>query len=193
MLRVLHCPTPSCNARCIFGIRSVMMSRSRETQHPLPTKRTTPMPSHTDPFAPPGANYEVIGISNRLRAVLLHVPYYNFNGSARLARDTGLAPSTISRLIRGRVSPSYVVVEMITKAISFRFGKPLDARELFTTNGTYTTPSTCELMDCLGCLPPEAWCEFTDNLRTRWKRQKPGDWSQTPLLEATQKPGGGSA
>ena len=160
--------------------------------------------------------YQVVGISNRLRAILLHVPYYTFEGTARLARDTGLAPSSISRIIRGKVSPSYVVVERVTKAISHRLGRRLDARELFTTDGTYPTPSTCKLMDCSGCLPPEAWCEFTNTLRPRWKQQKPGDWSRygpntqkssgvhhdsnthhdletKDKFESTQKPEGGPA
>ena len=178
------------------------------------------MSSHMDTFALPSAGsqitgvsnltYQVVGISNRLRAILLHVPYYTFEGTARLARDTGLAPSSISRIIRGKVSPSYVVVERVTKAISHRLGRRLDARELFTTDGTYPTPSTCELMSCSGCLPPEAWCELTDMLRPRWKREKPGEWSRYGPntqngpsvqrdtntqhdLEPTQKPEGGPA
>ncbi|WP_309715526.1 helix-turn-helix transcriptional regulator [Armatimonas sp.] len=180
------------------------------------------MSSHIDTFALLGAGsqitntsnstYQVVGISNRLRAILLHVPYYAFEGTARLARDTGLAPSSISRIIRGKVSPSYVVVERVTKAISHRLGRRLDARELFTTDGTYPTPSTCELMDCSGCHPPEAWCEITDTLRPPWRWRLPGDWclygaifqgktsksvretsESTQRSESTQKPEGGPA
>ena len=170
------------------------------------------MSRHTDPFAPPtghpkppGEGYQVTRITNRLRAVLLHVPYYTFEGCAKLARDTGLARSTVSRLIRGKISPSYVVVESIARAISHRWGNRLDPREVFTTNGSYPTPSTCALMGCSGCLPPEAWSEATDTLRPKWKQQRPGDWchyqgdesrysaehdSDQPL--STQKPGGWS-
>lgn len=189
-----------------------MIVKSRVRRHTLATN-ATPMSRHADPFALPinqpkplGEGYQVTRITNRLRAVLLHVPYYTFEGSAKLARDTGLAASTVSRLIRGKISPSYVVVESIARAISHRWGKRLDAREIFTTNGSYPTPSTCALMGCLGCLPPEAWSEASDTLRPKWKQQRPGDWcyyqsdesrysaehdSDHPL--STQKPGGGPA
>lgn len=171
------------------------------------------MPNRTDPFAPPGQTdpvasppgvatdrpYQVVGIANRLRAVLLHVPYYSIEGNARLARDTGLAASTISRLARGKTSPSYIVVEIITRAISHRLGRSLDAREIFTTNGCYPTPSTCALLNCSGCLPPEAWQEGSDTLRPSWRSHRPGDWARYPVepsdLESKEKvkPGEGSA
>ena len=175
-----------------FALPSMNPSASPNVNKPPHVNK--PPNSSTQGTSP---SYQVTGISNRLRAVLLHLPFYGFESTARLARDTGLAPSTISRIIRGKVSPSYVVVEIITRAISHRLGRPLDARELFSTNGTYPTPLTCELMNCLGCLPPEAWCESTDTLRPRWRRKKPGDWclyNEGPTqLDDTQKPGGGSA
>lgn len=196
-----------------------MMGKSCVRQLILVTN-ATPMSRHTNPFGlstdrlkPPSAGYQVTRITNRLKAILLHIPYYSFEGSAKLARDTGLAPSSVSRIIRGKMSPSYVVVESIARAISHRWRKRLDPREIFTTNGSYPTPSTCELMGCLGCLPPEAWSETTDTLRSQWKQQRPGDWchyqgdesryraehasdqpfsTQIPVLN-TQKPGGGPA
>lgn len=117
-------------------------------------------------------------VDHRLRAVLLHVPYFSTEGPARLAVACGVARSTISRLLRGRVAPTYQLAQTIAGAISQRHGKSIDLRELFTTDGTYPTPSTCELMGCKGCLPPEAWDERTDRLKPAWRHQKPGEWSR---------------
>lgn len=127
-------------------------------------------------------------ISNRLRPILLHVPYYTIEGAARLAYDAGLSRSTVSRLIRGKISPSYQVISRITKAISERYEQSLDPREIFTTNDTYPTASVCQLMNCKGCLPPEAWDERTDTLKPNWRNQKPGEWSRlqaSPILPGT--------
>jgi transcriptional regulator with XRE-family HTH domain len=117
-------------------------------------------------------------VVNRLRAVLLHVPYYSIEGPSRLAQDTGLSRSTISRLCRQRSSPSYRVAEVIAEAISRRSGQPISAGEIFSPNGAYPTPSTCSLMECTGCYPPEAWDEKTQTLKPGWKQQKPGEWSR---------------
>ncbi|MGC4044869.1 MAG: helix-turn-helix transcriptional regulator [Armatimonas sp.] len=129
-------------------------------------------------------------LSNRLRAVLLHVPYYSIEGNARLAKDAGLSPSTISRIMRGKAAPSYAAMSAITAAVSRRTKKPMDARELFTTDGTYPTGSTCQLMECRGCFPPEAWQEGSDRLHPTWKRQRPGEWSTYPSSSIPTKTGG---
>lgn len=118
-------------------------------------------------------------VTNRLRAVLLHVPYFTIEGYARLARECGVVRSTISRLVRGKSLPTYDFARRITQVLSQYWGKPLDMRELFTTDGTYPTASVCDLMDCKGCFPPEAWNESTDTLRPKWRYLKPGEWSYT--------------
>ena len=124
-------------------------------------------------------------IQNRLRAVLLHVPWYSIEGQARLAADTGVARSTVSRLMSGKFRPSYRLVEKVTEAISKRLGYLVDARELFTTDGTYPTDSACELTRCSGCLPFWAWDERRDVLRPEWKDAHPGDWSRAiPAADA---------
>ena len=121
-------------------------------------------------------------IQNRLRAVLLHVPWYMIEGQARLAADVRVSRSTISRLMNGRFIPSYQLVEKVTEAVSKRLGYPVDARDLFTTDGTYPTESACELCECRGCLPPWAWDERSDRMRPEWRDARPGDWSRTPPI-----------
>lgn len=127
-------------------------------------------------------------IQNRLRAVLLHVPWYMIEGQSRLAADIRVSRSTISRLMNGRIQPSYRLVEKVTEAISHRLGETIDARDLFTitTDGTYPTPSACDLTGCGGCLPPWAWDERRDSLKPEWKDARPGDWSVSASLPASR-------
>jgi DNA-binding phage protein len=105
---------------------------------------------------------------NRLRAVLLHVPYYSIQGTARLAEDTDLYSVAIHRLMTQKCQPRYHTAEIVAEAISKRMGRTISAREIFSPDGTFPTPSTCALLGCKGCLPPTDF----PNLST----QKPGDW-----------------
>jgi hypothetical protein len=128
------------------------------------------------------------GVVNRLRAVLLHVPYYSIQGCARLAADTSLSRATISRLCTHTRSPSYAVAEEIAQAISRRAGREIATGDIFSTSGQFPTPSACALMGCKGCRPPEAWSEQTDRLKNRYAQQKPGEWSRlvaSPLHTGT--------
>lgn len=129
-------------------------------------------------------------VTNRLRAVLLHVPYFSTDGFARLAAKCGVARSTISRIIREKSSPTYQLAHRITQVISDHHSGVLDMRELFTTDGTYPTDSVCALMDCKGCFPPEAWNEASNTLKPSWRGKNPGDWCRTTRQEpqTTQKP-----
>lgn len=113
----------------------------------------------------------------RLRAVLLHVPYYSIEPKARLAQDTGLSQNAISRIVRGKLTPSQATVQLICRAIQRRSGVKLKSGELFRSNSHFPTRSVCTLMGCKGCLPPEAWDERSDRLKTSWRNQKPGEWS----------------
>jgi hypothetical protein len=119
-----------------------------------------------------------LGAANRLRAVLLHVPYYTISGVSRLAADTGLSRSTISRLCNQKTRPHRHVAENIAWAICKRSGRCVAIEEIFSVIGDYPTPSACQLMGCRGCLPPQAWDERTDRLKPPWRRQKPGEWSR---------------
>lgn len=64
-------------------------------------------------------------LHNRLPAVMVHISRYAFEGQARLAADVGVSRSTISRFLRGHTSPSYSLVEAVTRALSARLGKAL--------------------------------------------------------------------
>jgi hypothetical protein len=122
-------------------------------------------------------------VVNRLWAVLLHVPYYSSEGLARLSEDTGFSKSALSRLARGQSQPTPFLMRSIVEAISKRSRQRLATAEIFSSDGTYPTPSTCALLGCSGCFPPGAWNENTDTLRRKWKHQKPGDWCRFPLAK----------
>ena len=177
-----HVELHRCNSRCSSEEPSVKIKKS-EAPTTTPSKPLTFLPM-LDSHLPPGAAF------NRLRAVLLHIPYYAFGGPARLARDSGVSKSTISRLTRGHTnSPSYRVAAQVVEAIQRRSGIALDPAEIFSPSGRFPTPSVCALLGCSGCLPPAAWSENDDRLKESRRHQKPGDWSQTQNWSQTQKPG----
>ena len=115
-------------------------------------------------------------ISNRVRALLIHIPWYSIEGQRRLAKDCKVSPSTISRLIRGENAPSYQLAETVTRALEKRLGIPLSMRDVFTVDGTYKVPCVCDLTpQCKGCFPPEAY-EEDGSMKYEYKDQRPGDW-----------------
>ena len=117
-------------------------------------------------------------VANRLRAILVHVPFYTIQGRARLANDCNVSKSTISRLLNQRRSPSYKLATNIAQALSWRSGRLIEPNEVFATEGTYPTPSACELMGCRGCQPPNAWDEQGNTLRPSWQGTPPSQWSR---------------
>ena len=116
--------------------------------------------------------------TNRLRAILMHIPYYCTAPKALLALDTGISQNAVSRIVRGRLKPSRITAELICRAISRRGPRKLPLLEVFSVDGSYPTASACGLMGCKGCLPPEAWDEHRGQLRPEWQYQKPGEWSR---------------
>jgi len=90
--------------------------------------------------------------------------------------EVGVSRSTISRLVHGRINPSYRLARGVTDVLERMLGKPLDMREVFSTDGTYLTPSGCALCRCHGCLPDTAWDE-DGHLKPGWEDARPGDWS----------------
>ena len=105
-------------------------------------------------------------IQNRVQVLLVHIPKFSIQGQARLAAEVG-------------VSPSYRLARGVTDALERMLRKPLDMREVFSTDGTYLTPSGCALCQCGGCLPDRAY-DPEGNLRPEWQGQHPGDWSVAP-------------
>jgi transcriptional regulator with XRE-family HTH domain len=116
-------------------------------------------------------------VSNRLRDILVHVPYYTIQGRARLASDCNVSRSTISRLLNKRRSISFQLATKIANALSMRSGRLIEPQEIFALGGSYPTASACELMGCRGCLPPSAWDEQALSLRPGWNNALPSQWS----------------
>ncbi len=131
-------------------------------------------------------------IQNRVKVLLVHIPKFSIQGQARLATEVGVSRSTISRLVHGRINPSYRLARGVTDVLERMLGKPLDMREVFSTDGTYLTPSGCALCRCHGCLPDVAWDE-DGCLKPGWEDARPGDWSlartSTPEPQREEEPG----
>jgi transcriptional regulator with XRE-family HTH domain len=83
--------------------------------------------------------------------VLSHIPWYSVKGQERLAHDAGISPATVSRLIHGKSSPTFLVVWSIAQAIERRAGRSIDPRELVSVDGVYPTPKACDLFGCRRC------------------------------------------
>ena len=154
---------------------------------------TSKTPTTLPPAAPPISKtsskeapvHKIIGhkpthkpqpIQNRIKVLLVHIPKFSIQGQARLAAEVGVSRTTISRLIHGRINPSYRLARGVTDVLERMLGKPLDMREVFSTDGTYLTPSGCALCRCHGCLPDVAWDE-DGHLKPGWEDARPGDWS----------------
>src|SRR5690349_12807915 len=96
------------------------------------------------PFVPYSARPDR-RITNRVRALLIHIPWFTVEGQQRLAHDCRVSHSTISRLIRGETKPSFELAETVTKALQKRLGVPLSIRDVFSTDGTYEVACVCDL------------------------------------------------
>ncbi len=127
-------------------------------------------------------------VHNRIIAVMLHIPWYTFQGQARIAKDSGVSRSTINRLLSGRSVPSYPMVQKIAAALEKRLDRRIDPRELVSLDGTYPTRSVCQLVGCGGCLPSHAY-DSGDNLKEAFYGVRPGDWtySQAPVEEPARE------
>ncbi len=88
---------------------------------------------------------------NRVAQMMAHTTRYAFKSETRLARDAGVSKSAVSRLVQGHTSPSFALVTAITRALEKALGVPLDPREVVSTDGTYPTPSVCDLVGCRRC------------------------------------------
>lgn len=134
--------------------------------------------------APLQAALTKVLLTNRVREVLWHIPWYAFKTQARLAQDSGVSPAAISRLIRGESQPSLVVALHVTQALSRRLGRPLDVNEVFSLDGTYPTPSVCHLSGCHNCLP-EHFYDEQEQIKPAFQGVAAGSWSMAPAFNAS--------
>lgn len=124
---------------------------------------------------------------NRLEILLAHAPRYAFETQARIAKDSGVSPSTISRLIRGKTRPTFDLAYRIIVALEEALGRSLDPREVFSPDGTYPTRSGCELCGCSGCMPDKAFT--TDgSLKPEYRTMRPSDWTLAPENSVSTAP-----
>ena len=114
---------------------------------------------------------------NRLRAIIQHIDPFFFQGITKLAHEAGVSHSAISRICSGKSGASYPVICAITEVLERHLGKRIDPREIVSFNGTYPTPSVCELCNCKGCLPHEYWNEEKDEVRPEFSNVKGGAWA----------------
>lgn len=113
-------------------------------------------------------------LHHRVREFTWHIPWYGFKTQARLATDSGVSPSTVSRLLRGKELPSLVVALRLTEALSCRLNRPLDIRQVFSLDGSYSG-SVCSLCACRSCQPPTAY-DRSDNHLPAAPNTQPGQW-----------------
>jgi hypothetical protein len=127
---------------------------------------------------------------NRISDVMIHTNRYASKGVDRLSRDTGLAHSSLSRIINNEVNPSFRSIERITKALERELGRHLEMRDLMSEGGGFLTPFSCDLCGCRGCLPSAATDEFGDVKQT-YSGITPGHWvtSRFPRGFTSQKEG----
>lgn len=125
-----------------------------------------PLPSRGRPDA----------VDNRIVALMAHVPRYSFRGVSRLSRDAGVAKSAVSRLLRGKGQPSYLVVLRVGDALSRAMGRTVDLRELAVAAGCgFPTAYPCDLFGCR-CLPEWAF-DASGALKKEFRGVPPGKWT----------------
>ncbi len=126
------------------------------------------MKNHTPP--------QVFGPAiNRFADVMAHNDKFAFKGVTRLAREAGVSPSSVSRLINGKMNPSFLMIVRLTQALEKHIGFRIDPRDLMAENGAFLTRFVCDLMHCDGCLPESAHDEFGSR-KSVYTTINPGEW-----------------
>jgi DNA-binding XRE family transcriptional regulator len=113
---------------------------------------------------------------NRVAALMSHTSRYSFRGTSRLAKDSGVAKSTICHIIHGKTNPLYKTVDPIIRSLEFQLARKLNVREVFSEDGTYRTKSACKLAGCRGCLP-DIVHESDGGIKPQWAHVRPGTWT----------------
>ena len=112
---------------------------------------------------------------NRVSDLMAHTTKYSFWGVSRLAADAHVSNAAVSRLINGKMNPSFAMVARITAAIEQELGFHIDPRDLIAENGEFLTRFACDLAACSGCLPERAVDEFGD-LKPTFAGVQKGHW-----------------
>ena len=112
---------------------------------------------------------------NRFADLMVHTDGYSFKGVTRLAKEARVSASSVSRLINGKMNPSFLMVARLTAALERALGFPIDPRDLVAESGSFLTRHTCELARCRGCLPNNALDEFGDT-KPAFSGIQPGTW-----------------
>jgi len=112
---------------------------------------------------------------NRISDVMVHTDRYAFKGVSRLARDARVSASSLSRLVNGKLNPSFLMVARLTNALERELGYKIDPRDLVAECGEFLTSFACDLVGCRGCLPVNALDEFGD-LKPAFAGVRPGTW-----------------
>lgn len=94
---------------------------------------------------------------NRLRAIMLHTSRYSCLPITRMAKDSGVAKSTVSLICRGKTTPLYRTACCLVKCLEEALGRPLDLRDVFPPDQNYPTAFVCDLVGCPGCTPQVAY------------------------------------
>ena len=138
-------------------------------------------PQHPRPFGP---------AINRIADLMDHHERFAFKGVTRLAREAGVSPSSVSRLINGKMNPSFIMVARLTDALERAYGHPIDPRDLIAEDGKFTQRFCCTVVGCPGCMPENAVDEFGD-LKPAFHEVRPGEWqsSRYPRGLRAQKKG----
>lgn len=123
---------------------------------------------------------------NRISDVMAHTMQFSFWGVGRLAEQAGVSRSTVSRIINGKINPSFVLVARLTAALEAELGRRIDPRDLVAENGAFLTPYTCDLVGCSGCLPERAYDEFGD-LKPAYQSVTKGQWVTSRFPKGFQK------
>ncbi len=128
----------------------------------------------------------------RLGDVMMHITRYSFDGSARLAEDAQVTRSSISRILNGKMNPSFVMVARITGAIEEQLGFQIDPRDLISEAGAFRTPYVCEALHCTNCLPEAARDDF-ERISPAFQTIRPGKWVTSEVPEGFAEKGGAHA
>ena len=124
-------------------------------------------------------------LTNRINAVIEHIPWYGFRTQVRLAHDSQVSEAAISRLLRGESQPSLVVALQVTQAIARRLQRHIDVCELFSLDGSFPTASVCALVGCRNCLP-ECFYDERENLKPQFRDARPGQWELNQPHKSTK-------